>query len=137
MSGFGYRIEPDGTASRVDVKAALHGDAPLTWVHLSTTAEHAQQWLRDEAGLQPYVVDALTAAETRPRCEQFDHGALINLRGRSDEELSQSDPLASVRIWGIKGRVFSVTEKHLLATDAVEDMVTRGEVRDPVYLIES
>ena len=135
MSGFGYRIEADGTAARVGVAEALHDDAPLIWTHLSTTAEHAQAWLRDEAKLQPYVVDALTAAETRPRCEQFDNGALINLRGRSDQELSQSDPLASVRIWGIKGRVFSVTGEHLLATDAVEAMVKAGEVRDPGDLI--
>lgn len=134
MSGFGYRIT-DGHGERVEVKQALTGDAELAWVHLSTTAEHAQQWLRDEARLPPYVVDALTATETRPRCEQFDDGALINLRGRSDEELASSDPLASVRIWGVKGRVFSITGKHLVATDAVEQAVRRGEVRDPGDLI--
>lgn len=134
MSGFGYQVR-DGQATRVDVEAALTCEAELVWVHLSTTAEHGQAWLRDEAKLQPAVVDALTATETRPRCEQFGHGALLNLRGRSDEEMTQTDLLASVRIWGVKGRVFSVTAKHLIATDTVERAINKGEIRDPGDLI--
>jgi zinc transporter len=135
MSGFGYRIAADGAATRVEVKEALDGDAAFAWVHLSTTAEHAQAWLRDEGGLQDYLVEALTAAETRPRCEAFDHGALINLRGRSSEELPGSDPLASVRIWAVKGRVFTVTRKDMVAVDAVEREVIAGRIRDPGDLI--
>ena len=134
MSGFAYRIT-DGTGEKVAVETALSGDTQLAWVHLSATNEEAQAFLRDEAKLEDYVVDALTADETRPRCEAFSHGALLNLRGRSDEELPGSDPLASVRIWAIKGRVFSVTRSHLLATDTVEEVVAQGEVRDPGDLI--
>ena len=140
MSGFGYRIN-GGKGEQVEVSTALTCEADeLVWVHLTTTAEEAQHWLADEAKLSPYVVEALTATETRPRCEQFDRGALVNLRGRSDEELSESDPLASVRIWAIKGRVFSVTAKHLVATDAVEAAVRGdghggGTIHDPGDLI--
>lgn len=134
MSGFGWRIS-GGKGERVGVHDALDCEADLVWVHLTTTADHAQVWLRDEAKLQPYVVEALTAAETRPRCEQFDRGALINLRGRTMEEMSQSDPLGSVRIWGIKGRVFTVSGEHLVATDMVEAEVKEGQVHDPGDLI--
>ena len=134
MSGFGYRIS-GGRGERVDLDAALGAQAELVWVHLSTTAEEAQAWLRDRAELEPHVVDALTAMETRPRCEQFANGALVNLRGRAKEELTQSDPLASVRIWGTKGRLFSVSRAHLIATDLVEKTVADGGVRDPADLI--
>ncbi|MEG8018985.1 zinc transporter ZntB [Sphingomonas sp. LR55] len=134
MSGFGFRIT-NGEATRVGVKEALDCTADLVWVHLSTTAEHAQTWLRDEAKLLDYVVDALTATETRPRCEAVGEGAFLNLRGRSHEELDTSDMLASVRIWAVKGRVFSVTRKPLIAVGEVEKMVERGEIRDPGDLI--
>jgi zinc transporter len=134
MSGFGYRIT-DGKAERVSVKDALTCHADLVWVHLSTTEKEAQKWLREEAKLNDYVVDALTATETRPRCEQFGHGALLNLRGRSTEPATTGDPLASVRVWAIKGRVFSVTRKPLYAVDAVVKEVEHGEVRDPGDLI--
>ena len=134
MSGFGYRIT-DGKAEKVEVKEALACEAELVWVHLNTNAEHAETWLREEAKLPNYLVDALTAQETRPRCEQYDAGGFLNLRGRSDEELDSSDMLASVRIWGAEGRVISLTRKHLIAIDAVEKEVANGEVRDPGDLI--
>ncbi|WP_267378295.1 MULTISPECIES: zinc transporter ZntB [unclassified Sphingomonas] len=134
MSGFGFRIT-GGEAVRVDVKEALGCTADLVWVHLSTNAEAAQTWLRDEAKLSDYVVDALTATETRPRCEAFGDGAFLNLRGRSDEQLDSSDLLASVRIWAVKGRVFSVTRKRVVAVGAVEKVVEAAEIRDPGDLI--
>ena len=130
MSGFGYRLT-DGHAERVEVKEALTCTADLVWVHLSTTAEHAQAWLRDEAKLDAYVVDALTATESRPRCDAIGEGAFLNLRGRTDEEIDSSDVLASVRIWAVKGRIFSVTRKHLIALDPVEKAMQAGEIRDP------
>ena len=134
MSGFGYRINGD-KAERVAVKEALHCTADLVWVHLSSNEAEAQGWLRDEAKLSAYVVDALTAMETRPRCEAFDDGALVNLRGRSREALEASDLLGSVRIWGIKGRVYSVTRKPLYAVGAVEKEVEAGRILDPGDLI--
>ncbi|MGH2248913.1 CorA family divalent cation transporter, partial [Enterococcus faecalis] len=77
---FGYRIQ-NGRAEEISFKDALCTGADLVWMHLSTTAEHAQLWLRERAKLPDYVVDALTAQETRPRCEAFDDGAFLNLRG--------------------------------------------------------
>ena len=134
MTGFGYRIA-DGEARKVDIKEALSCGDTMAWVHLSTTAEHAQIWLRDEAKLSEYVVEALTANETRPRCEAFDDGAYLNLRGRTEERIDPSDMLASLRIWAVKGRVISVTRKHLIATDIVEKEVLKGAVHDPGDLI--
>ena len=134
MSGFGYRINGD-TAERVAVTEALHCSADLVWVHLSSNEAEAQSWLRDEAKLTSYVVDALTAMETRPRCEAFDDGALVNLRGRSRETLDVSDLLGSVRIWAVKGRVYSITRKPLYAVGAVEKEVERGHILDPGDLI--
>ncbi|WP_375393554.1 zinc transporter ZntB [uncultured Sphingomonas sp.] len=134
MNGFGYRITGD-TAERVAVKDALAGTADLIWVHLTSNEAEAQAWLCDEAHLSNYVVDALTAMETRPRCEAFDEGALVNLRGRSREAIDASDLLPSVRIWAVKGRVYSVTRKPLYAIDAVEKEVEAGHILDPGDLI--
>ncbi|WEK44402.1 MAG: CorA family divalent cation transporter [Candidatus Sphingomonas colombiensis] len=134
MSGFGYRID-DGKVQRVTVKEALNCSVRLAWIHLSATNAEAAAWLRDQAQLPEYLVEALIAQETRPRCDGFEAGAFLNLRGRTEEDIDSSDLLASVRIWATKGRVISVTRKHLLATDTVEQAVKDGTVSDPGDLI--
>ena len=134
MNGFGYRVS-GGKAESVPIEAALTCDDALVWVHLSSATEEASTWLAEQAKLDTHIVEALTATESRPRCEEFSHGALVNLRGRAKEEMSQSDPLASVRIWATKGRVFSVSRAHLIATDAVVAAVSAGTVSDPADLI--
>jgi zinc transporter len=135
MTGFAYHVDETGKATRCEIKQALDIDHGFVWVHLSTNNDHAQAWLADIAKLDDYLVDALTATETRPRCEQFGDGALLNLRGRSEDEMVSSDPLASIRIWAIAGRLISVTRKKLNAIDLVEQSVAAGQVRDPGDLI--
>ncbi|EZP50964.1 CorA family divalent cation transporter [Sphingomonas sp. RIT328] len=130
MSGFGYRVT-GGAVERVAVKEALACTADFVWVHLTSNEAEAQAWLRDAAKLDDYVVDALTASETRPRCEAFADGALLNLRGRSSEEMASGDPLASVRIWAIKGRVYSVTRRPLIGIADVETQIAAGTIVDP------
>ncbi|MFW2851110.1 CorA family divalent cation transporter [Sphingomonas sp. TX0543] len=134
MSGFGYRID-EGKPRRITVADALDCSAGFVWVHLSATNAEAAAWLRDQAKLPEYVVESLIAQETRPRCDGYDAGAYLNLRGRTEEDLDSSDLLASVRIWATRGRVISVTRKHLLATDTVEESVKQGSVTDPGDLI--
>jgi len=116
-------------------KDALHEQGDLVWVHLTTNDEAAEAWLKGEAKLSEYVIDALTAMETRPRCDPADQGALINLRGLSADQLAASDPLASIRMFAQRGRVFSVTRKHLNAIEPVCNLLRSGQIRDPGDLI--
>ena len=134
MSGFAYRVS-GGKAERVEINQALASVADLIWVHLTTNNDHAQTWLVDEAKAPDYIVDALTATETRPRCDALGDGAFLNMRGQSSEETSSSDPLGSVRIWATRGRVISVTRRALIAIDDVVEAIEGGEIRDPGDLI--
>jgi zinc transporter len=134
MTGFAYRLL-DGHPEKLDAQAALDAEGDLVWVHLSTNDREAQDWLGEKAGLADYLVDALTAAETRPRCEAVGPGAFLNLRGLIAEKVVLPDTLASVRLWAIGNRVFSVMRKPLTALDAVIAAVEAGEVGDPGDLI--
>lgn len=134
MSGFAYRVS-NGKAERIEIKQALATEADLIWVHLTSNNEHAQTWLAEEAEAPDYIVDALTATETRPRCDALGDGAFLNLRGKSSEETTSSDPLASVRIWATRGRVISVTRRAMIAVDDVVEAIEGGEIRDPGDLI--
>ncbi|WP_375402241.1 CorA family divalent cation transporter [uncultured Sphingomonas sp.] len=135
MKGFAYRINPE-RSERVDIAAALDPIPELVWVHLFTIDDDARSWLADHAKLSPQTVEALTAPETRPRCDQWEGGALVNLRGRTDqEEVVGTDLLASLRIWATHGRIFSVTRTQLHALDAIEACVAADKIHDPGDLI--
>jgi len=134
VTGFAYHVNGGG-ATKLTAEQALETQGGLVWIHLATNDSQAQDWLTSKAGLGDYLVDALTASETRPRCDAMGDGAFLNLRGRMGEEAAASDPLASVRIWAQAGRVISVTRKPLVALDQVIAAVEGGEVRDPGDLI--
>ncbi|MDP1027908.1 CorA family divalent cation transporter [Sphingomonas sp. KR1UV-12] len=125
----------NGQAEEVPLDRALTGQPDLAWVHLAGIDDDSRTWLHETAALDDYVVDALTATETRPRCEAFGDGAFVNLRGRSKVEMDGSDLLASVRLWAIRGRVFSVTRNPLVAVGMVKEEVASGHVHDPGDLI--
>lgn len=137
MSGFAFAV--DGSkASEIPLKEAPQHHAALVWVHLCVSNEHARQWLGDEAKLPDYVIDALTAAETRPRCDMMGTAAFINLRGLASEEEDGTvlgEPLASVRIYAVEGCVYSVTRRTMKALDTVKDAVARSAIADPGDLI--
>ncbi len=134
MSGFAYVVE-DGKVESPPLKQALGRRAGLAWIHLTTNDERAKLWLGGEAGLSPYVIEALTATETRPRCDAVGAGVVINLRGLSSEELATSDLLASIRIYALGGCVFSVTRKALNALHPVRELIEAGKLLDPGDLI--
>jgi len=134
VSGFAFIVRGD-QVREAHPKEALHEQGDLVWIHLTTNDAAAEAWLRDEARLSEYVIDALTAVETRPRCDAADHGALINLRGLSADQLAASDPLASIRMFAHQGRVFSVTRKQLNAIEPICALLRNGHVRDPGDLI--
>jgi zinc transporter len=134
VSGFAYLVR-DGKVEQPILKEALNHDGQLSWIHLTTNDERAQLWLRGEAKLGQPVIDALTATETRPRCDPMGQGALINLRGQSSETMSSSDPLASIRLYAHAGCVFSVTRKPLNAIPLVRKQVEQGKILDPGDLI--
>ena len=132
MSGFAYAV--DGSHAReipLDSDPQPHAD--LIWMHMSAPNDEAKAWLVG-GKLPDYVVDGLTAIETRPRCTVMDGGALLNLRGRSDDPVA-GDLLASVRIFASAGRVLSVTRRPLSALERVRATVARGGIADPGDLI--
>jgi len=134
MSGFAYRICGD-KIERIAPRVALRDPCDLVWVHLTSKDDAAQAWLAEEAGLPDYIIEPMTATETRPRCDAIADGAFLNLRGRTNDPMAMSDPLASVRIWAAAARVISVARKPLVALDEVIRQVEKGAVHDPGDLI--
>ena len=111
--------------------AAEAGSARLVWIHLDQREDGTRAFMAEELHLGDVVVGALTALETRPRCEPMGSGALINLRGLSLHEEPEADELVSIRIWIERGTIVSSARYAIGALPALVDAFKGGRVRDP------
>ncbi len=104
----------------------------FVWLHAEGVG-HQGAW-GDTLALPDYVpqmaANALVASETRPRCDDVDGGALINLRGTAADVMQDSDGLVSIRVWVEGTRVTSVSRHALAALPKVEAAMRAGRLLD-------
>jgi zinc transporter len=111
------------------------GGAALHWLHFDGRKAESRAWLSAEQTIEEVARNALVAAETRPRCESFTHGVLINLRGLGETPDDDPDPLVSIRLWVEARRVISFTYRSPLFLEPVIGAFMAGGIKDPGDLI--
>ncbi|MCW8963104.1 MAG: zinc transporter ZntB [Gammaproteobacteria bacterium] len=94
------------------------------WIHLDFTTDEAQSWLGKESGLDPLIIDALIADETRPRCSPNGDGLLVSLRGVNSNPGADPEDMVSIRLFCTGDRIISTRRRHLLS---IRDMVNSLE----------
>ncbi len=101
-------------------------DGPI-WVHLDATHPGTEAWLRAESGLDTYVIDGLLASETRPRCDSYEDGILLVLRGVNLNPGAEPEDMVSIRIWIDESRVISTRFRKLMAVQDIRDQLAAGK----------
>jgi zinc transporter len=102
------------------------GDETL-WIHLDREHPAAEQWLREDSGLEEIAVDALLADETRPRSVSIGSGQLVILRGVNLNPGADPEDMVSVRLWLDATRVITVRARRLIALQDIGAALARGE----------
>lgn len=100
------------------------------WVHLVREPEHVRNWLGEVASVPAHVVAALLAEDTRPRCEVFSEGILLNLRGMDLNPNAEPDELLSLRMWITPKLIISLRRKPLMAVQALRQRLREGRGPD-------
>jgi zinc transporter len=114
--------------------AAYRGEAFL-WIHLDGADESHLAFLKAQEHIPDVAAHALIATETRPRCDQFDDGALVNLRGPAKGDPETTDRLVSIRMWVRGTRVVTLSRRPMLATASVMAAADAGRIRDAGDLV--
>ncbi|PHZ83554.1 zinc transporter ZntB [Paremcibacter congregatus] len=110
-----------------EVGAALK-DKHLAWVHLDMKKEGTKPWLEKEISyLDPHIVNALLADETRPRVTEIGDGALIILRGVNLNENADPEDMVSIRLWIDKERIISLQRRPLKAVADMAEKIIQGK----------
>lgn len=100
----------------------------LAWVHLDAEQPESKKWLEKEVGyLDPFIIEALLAVETRPRMTQIDQGTLLILRGVNLNDNSEPEDMISIRLWVDSNRIISVRRRKLKAVQDIEKKIIAGK----------
>lgn len=90
------------------------------WLHFDWTRPEARDFLEDDPAIDPLVMKALLAPETRPRFNNFAGGIFLNLRGINPRPGMQQDEMISFRIWIEKDRLITFRRVRI---EAIHEMI--------------
>ena len=98
----------------------------ILWVHFDYTSKAARRWIRNNAGLEELVADALLTEETRPRATALGDGLLLALRGINLNPGAEPDDMVSVRLWVDNERIISTRKRVLFSVSDVAKQLDAG-----------
>ncbi len=126
---FAYKFDGCGGGNEIKQSEMTDSirDDQVTWVHLDANHDETHKWLTKEVSyLDPYVIEALLADETRPRMTQINDGFILILRGVNLNENSNPEDMVSIRLWIDKNRIISVRKRRLRAVQDLEKKLQNG-----------
>jgi len=100
----------------------------LAWVHMDATNPNTEAWLSENLDyLDPIIIDALLASETRPRVTFFERGAMVILKGMNLQENADPEDMISIRLWIDDHRIISLQRRSLMAVNDIREAMAQGE----------
>ncbi|MDA3924197.1 MAG: zinc transporter ZntB [Kiritimatiellae bacterium] len=126
---FAFNLDGKGGGETLDfagIKDWTPGKGSL-WVHLNYTGTAAKKWLHHESGIDPIIVDALTAEETRPRSLVHKGGMLVILRGVNLSPKTDPEDMISIRFWIDANRIVTMRNRPVMAIDDLRQAVIEGQ----------
>lgn len=113
-----FDVAADGTTS-VPTDTALTGPGRYRWWHYDMTDPAFADWVHRHLPAIP--AGALLQTETRPRCDPFNDGLILNLRGINMNEGEDADEMISLRMWVADDVVITVRRRKVFAIDLIRE----------------
>jgi len=111
-----FDIAEDGSTT-IPTTSTLTGPARYRWWHFDRSDPHFADWCENRIPAIP--AGALLQPETRPRCDTYEDGLILNLRGINLNAGQPAEEMVSVRMWVIDGAVVTVRMRRVFAIDEI------------------
>jgi zinc transporter len=126
----GYTLDGPGHGHRLSPSEApdvLRSDT-LGWVHLRAQHPDTPGWIVENLSyLDPTIIDALVAEETRPRVTMVGKGLIVILRGINTIEGEDPEDMVSVRLWIDPHRIVSLSRRRVRAIEDIAGNLAEGQ----------
>ena len=123
-----YEITDQGS-KLLDAAHIIDGlkNETLAWVHLNADKAGAHGWLETELNfIDPLIISALTADETRPRVSKMGDGILLILRGMNFNAGQDDEDMVSVRLYADALRIISLEKRPVRSLSELAQDLTLG-----------
>ena len=111
-----FDIAEDGSTT-IPTDTNLTGAARYRWWHFDLSDPLLPQWT--ETHLPEIPAGALLQPETRPRCDGFDGGLILNLRGINMNDGQPAEEMVSIRMWVTDDVVITVRLRRVFAIEDI------------------
>jgi zinc transporter len=105
-------------------------NTPFSWHQLEQNHSDTENWLKDTAGLEPVVIEALTEYGTNPRMAHHSDGLLLILRGVNMNPGADVEDMVTLRIWIDPSRIITVFRRPVMAVQDLRKEIEEGFVPD-------
>ncbi|MGJ8615851.1 MAG: zinc transporter ZntB [Sulfitobacter sp.] len=116
-----FDIFPDGT-TKVPDDTALTGSGTYRWWHYDLSDPDLADWAA--SSLPEIPAGALLQPETRPRCDRYENGLILNLRGINMNAGQHADQMVSVRMWVAEDVIITVRLRKVFAIDEIRQLAS-------------
>jgi zinc transporter len=125
---FAFALNGKGGGTRLDLDGVMkwRQEDGILWVHLDYTGSAAKDWLQNKSGIDPIIVGALTAEETRPRSLVHKSGMLVILRGVNLNPGKDPEDMVSIRFWVDAQCIITLRCRRVMAVDDIRQSVEAG-----------
>jgi zinc transporter len=121
-------LDGKGGASNIEISKIDCGtgaDGAL-WLHLDINNPQHVSWLKQSSQLDPLILDALLAEETRPRTTVIGDDLLMALRGVNLTPGAEPDDMVSIRLWVARDCIISTRRRNLLSVSDIIERLDAG-----------
>ena len=124
-----YHFDGKGKGELISSKSEQNRrlDSGFAWLHFDLNNSSTMDWLNQHSLVDPVIVEAMAAEETRPRCVISDKGILLILRGVNLNPGQSADDMISIRLWVEEHRVISVRRRKLTSVQDLRDQIQRNQ----------
>ncbi len=125
---FAYDVKKDGYNPVDQAWPSLtpDGDGIYRWIHLDLNMIDTAKWLR--AVLPDVTSDTFMQKDTRPRCEEFGDGFVLNLRAVNLTPGESAEDMVSLSLWITGSCMISGRLSRVWAADEIRQQIDLGHV---------
>lgn len=125
-----FRLKSDSSAEALKLDEPFdlsQHDGGYCWLHMCAIKPSSRNFLESHTDLEPIIVDAMLAHETRPRALVKDDGVLIILRAMNLHDGEDPEDMISIRIWLGDNKIITTRRRDIKAIDDIVEFIGKDE----------